>query len=275
MTRHKHLIALVCLMLMISIGLNTTIYRAFKVNPYQIEVNYTTLKSEQIPETMNDVTLVYFTDLQFGEFQKEKQTKKIFNKIKSLNPDVLLFGGDLIEEGYQINEDQIQFIVSEFNELECPLGKFAVYGEKDLNNSVVSQIYSQSQIEVLSNSYTKITNGSASGIQLMGLTDNVDFINQNASSQLYTLLMVHQPDLLLDCTSQAINYALAGHSHGTQVTVPIKGGYKDVKGATKLNRSNIENLPFNYLISTGVGCTNIQARLMAPARIEYIILKHK
>ena len=55
-----------------------------------------------------------------------KECKKIFEKIKNLNPDLLIFGGDLIENAYPITEEEINFLVSLFNEIESPLGKFAV-----------------------------------------------------------------------------------------------------------------------------------------------------
>lgn len=275
----KQLILVIAILTVISISLNITIYRAFKVNPYRLEVNYITLKDEKIPSDMNDVTIAYFTDLQFGELQNENECKKIFEKIKNLNPDLLIFGGDLIENAYPITEEEINFLVSLFNEIESPLGKFAVLGEKDLESdtrtSEVNRIYSQSQVEVLSDSYTKLTKQSSNGIQLMGLLSNTDYIMKNSSLEQYTLLIAHQPDLFNQLSNSFVNYAIAGHSHGTQVTYPVLGGYKEVEGAKTINRTKLEKLSFPYIISMGTGCSHIKARLNSTSEILYIMLKHK
>ncbi|MGN1276142.1 MAG: hypothetical protein ACI4UK_04045, partial [Floccifex sp.] len=144
----KQFIVLIGILMCISISLNVALYRAFKVNPFSLRVDYITLKDSKIPADLNDVTIAYFTDLQFGNLQND--VDYIFSKIKNLHPDVLIFGGDLIEMGYAITEEEINNLISNFNAIEAPLGKFAVYGEKDLEHlDVVNRIYGSCQIEVL------------------------------------------------------------------------------------------------------------------------------
>ncbi|MGM9946600.1 metallophosphoesterase [Floccifex sp.] len=272
----KQLIVLIGILMCISISLNVALYRAFKVNPFSLQVDYITLKDSKIPADLDDVTIAYFTDLQFGELQND--VDYIFTKIKNLHPDVLIFGGDLIETGYAITEEEINELILIFDAIEAPLGKFAVYGEKDLEHlDVVNRIYNSCQIEVLQDSYTKISNHTNQSIQLMGLYENTDYIAKNASLESYTLLITHQPDYLMDdCLSNAfIDYAIAGHSHATQITFPFIGGYKEVEGSLKLNSSLMEELSFSYILSNGVGCSNIKARLLSSPQIIYIVLKQK
>lgn len=50
-------------------------------------VQYKTLQDTKIPESMNDVSIVYFTDLQYGKFENKKRANKLFDKIEHLDPE--------------------------------------------------------------------------------------------------------------------------------------------------------------------------------------------
>lgn len=270
------IVALVC----VSIILNVTLYCSFHVFPDQLKVNTVELKSKKIPKEMDGVSILYFTDVQFGEFQTNERTKRLFKKIKNLHPDVLIYGGDLYDTDHTISGEEGAEMVKYFSDINAPLGKYAVLGEKDSTKDkkeTILSIYSQAQCEVLSNTPIKITNSSKDGIELVGLDVKPNYdITSNLNKSEYTLLVTHQPDALLDPVLQAapIDLALAGHSHGTQITIPLYGGYQTIKGAKNLNRTEeAKELPFEYIISTGVGCTNINARLNAQPEIYYFILK--
>lgn len=59
-----------------------SIYKYRKnVEPDKLIVQYKTLQDTKIPESMNDVSIVYFTDLQYGKFENKKE--RISSLIKS------------------------------------------------------------------------------------------------------------------------------------------------------------------------------------------------
>ena len=125
---------------------------AKNLEPDKLNVQYKTLQDSKIPESMNDVSIVYFTDLQYGKFENKKRTNKLFNKIKHLDPDIIIFGGDLFDETCQINQEDIDYITSKLSKITAPLGKFCVLGEKDeANSDIVRSILNQSQFEILEN----------------------------------------------------------------------------------------------------------------------------
>ncbi len=274
---------IVLTLLAIVIAFDACLYRSFFVNPNTIHVSYQNLADEKIPESMNDVTIVYFTDLQYGKYQNKKRTERVFKQIKELNPDILIFGGDVYDTKTNVTDDMNKELISYFNSIQAPLGKYAVYGEKDIQDakrqSYVYALYHSTQIEVLDNKNVLIGHYSSNGIRCIGLSpsQDVDAASNKISDSMYNLLIVHQPDTLKNekLASKPISYALAGHSHGTQITYPIFDGYKDVKGATEINRSKKESLSFTYQISSGIGCTDVNARFNATPEILYFSLKHK
>ena len=279
----KRLFIIVGILMCMSLTLNICLYMAFYVFPNQLKVNYTELKSSKIPQSLNDVSIVYFTDLQYGEFETEEKFENLLDTIKDLNPDILIFGGDFFDSDFETNDELNWQIMTLINEIEAPLGKYAVWGEKDIENenhlNALNWIYSQSQIEVLNDSCAKITNREAEGIYILGLSNepNYDYISANTNSNNYNLLITHKPDNLTNSALElaSIDLALAGHSHGTQISIPIYGGYQTIEGASTINHDKGENLSFDYIISTGVGCTNINARFNSTPEIYNFVLKSK
>lgn len=279
----KKLLIIFGVLITVSAVLNITLYCSFNVFPKQLKVNTIEIKDSHIPSDMDGVSILYFTDLEFGEYQNEERTEKLFDTIYNLHPDVLIFGGDLFDADYNIKDEEYYTMVDHINKIEAPLGKFAVLGDFDTIDerrySDIIWTYNQTQIELLSDSAVKLTNGTNQGIQLVGLslTPNYETVVANINNSTYNLVISHKPDLLIDSKLglTSINLALAGHSHGTQITFPIYGGYQTIEGATELNITKGQNLNFDYLISTGVGCTNIDARLNATPEVYYFILKSK
>ena len=264
----------------ISITVCISIYRAIYVNPDRLTINYQTLKSDKIPDDLIDKSIVYFTDLQYGEFQNKKRTKKFKEKFEHLDPDLLLIGGDLFEQSYVPDEDDITYMIDFLKEIPAPLGKFAVFGEQDIVDEqkiqIIERIYHESEVEILDNTRRSISNRSFPSIQIIGVGIDPNW-NQALSGirkDQFNLLLCHQPDDLLspELERAPIDFALAGHSHGTQISYPGLGGYKDIKGAMKINSKNKEKTTFNYYISSGIGCTKINARLNSTPEVVYILL---
>ncbi len=279
----KYALIIVSILLVISLTMDVALFRAIYINPNRVQVNYETLSSTLIPESMDDVTILYFTDLQYGEYENQKRVENLFDEINDLHPDIVIFGGDLMDTNTEESDETKAFLVSMLQSIDAPLGKFAVYGEKDLLNDTrkqaVKDIYKEGQVELLHNKKVSISNYSTSNIRLVGLTSSkgIDSSFKDISGSTYNLLVTHKPDTLADedLASKSVSFALTGHSHGTQISYPITGGYKDVDGATTINRKKKKNLSFDYLISSGAGNTNVNARLNATPEIVYFTLSHK
>lgn len=251
---------------------------AKNVEPDNLIVQYKTLQDTKIPESMNDVSIVYFTDLQYGKFENKKRANKLFDKIEHLDPDIIIFGGDLFDESCQMDQEDIDYITNKLSKINAPLGKFCVLGEKDeANNDIVRSILNQSQFEILENETILLSNQKSDGITLSALSNTPDPSKITAADTQYNLLVTHMPDTLIneELSTKSISLALCGHSHGTQITFPILGGYKTIDGAKSLNRSCTKKISFPYIISSGVGCTHVNLRFMSTPEIYYFMLQSK
>lgn len=260
------------------------LYRAFFYNPAHVTTRYEEIVSSSIPEAMDQVSIVFLTDIEYDErYFTDQKADELFSKVRQLNPDVLLLGGDLFAYDADLSDPVRQKMVNWLLSINAPLGKFAVYGEQDLASEnhrlIVEDVYHKSQIELLNNNSVLLANQSLTGIRLGGLNITAD---PNALSAAFvpdqfTLLISHYPDNLA-AASQAglpVGYALAGNSHGTQIDWPLFGGYREFTGSTTINRDHMSRLNFDYDISSGIGCIDVQARLNSPVEILYLTLNRK
>ncbi len=260
------------------------LYRAFFYNPSHITTRYEEIVSPSIPEAMDQVSIVFLTDIEYDErYFTDQKADELFSSVRQLNPDVLLIGGDLFAYDADLSDPVREKMVNWLSSIQAPLGKFAVYGEQDLSSEnhrlIVEDVYHKSQIELLNNSSVLLANQSTSGIRLGGLNIAAD---PNALSAAFvpdqfTLLVSHYPDNLLAASQSGlpVGFALAGNSHGTQIDWPLFGGYKEFTGSQTINRNHMSRLNFDYEISNGIGCIDVQARLNSPVEILYLTLNRK
>lgn len=256
-------------------------YYSQNIVPYSLSLHYDTFYSSKIPSNMDNISIIYFSDLLYGDFTSSEIIEKTFSKITELKPDILIFGGDLFDTNIAISDDSLEMLQSFFTNIDAPLGKFAVYGEKDLetlHKSKIDELYYSSNIEVLDNLNLKIGNHSKKGIHFIGLTDtnNLNLLLNSVSQDEFNIVISHKPDFLTNESFSlvSIDYALAGNSHGTQITYPVLGGYDVVSGSQTLNRSQIQPLSFPYYITSGIGCTQTRARFSAKPEICYFVIRN-
>lgn len=273
----KTIIFFITIIICLFIGIATT-FCSRNIIPYFLNIHYETFYSSKIPSEMDNISIVYFSDLLYGQFTPTETVDKTFKKIKELKPDILIFGGDLFDGGFSPSDEDMKSIRSFFNKIEAPLGKFAVYGDADLDpihREKIDDLFYKCNIEVIHNTNLKIGNRSKKSIRLVNLTESSDNYMDSLSQEEFNLLIVHQPDKLVNESLSLIpiDYALAGNSHGTQITYPIYGGYKTFEGSQILDRYQKETLSFPYYITTGIGCTKIQARFNSTPEVCYFVLR--
>jgi predicted MPP superfamily phosphohydrolase len=274
MRLRKWLISINVLLLVILAAIHLLVYTSFHKTPDKVTVKYMTVRSSTIPDSLDQVSALWLSDIEYGgrvDFYQD-----VFDTAASLHPDILFLGGDLFSKSVYANDVLTQQMIEYLSDIDAPLGKFAVLGEQDTISEerleTVEYVYSQSDVELLDNTSTVITSGSAAGMQLAGAGLEPDFsaILAPLNDTTYTFLLMHQPDSLAEISTENVDYALCGNAHGTQILYPFYGGYKIFPGSSTINRGSEPNLGFDYYISSGIGCIDIEARFNSPVELVYI-----
>lgn len=233
--------------------------------------------NEKIPLNFHGLKIVQFSDLHYGTTIKEEELKNVINKINELNPDIIFFTGDLIDNSYKISEDEEKLITKELNKLEPNIGIYAVRGNHDINDNF-ENIIKNTNIKLLNNQNKLLYfNNSSTPIMLIALDDNlkgtqnIDNAFNFEENDYYKILITHEPDDY-DKLPKNVNLFLAGHSHLGQVRLPFIGSVYNMEGAKKYKEEKYEIDETNLFISGGLGTTKIKYRFLDKPSINFFRL---
>ncbi|MGL4453480.1 MAG: metallophosphoesterase [Sarcina sp.] len=236
------------------------------------------IKKEKIEPTQR-IKIVQFTDVHFGKFFKIKDFNKLVKVINSLDADIILFTGDLVDNmRYYDDNGELDCALAKLN---SKFGKFAVYGNHDSypgNRHTYEKILTNGNFTLLKNQNTKI-NINGKTLNLMGLDDffqgkyDIEKTISNINANDFNLLMLHEPDLAMKFLDYPIDLAIAGHSHGGQIYLPCYGTIINTglaeshdRGLYKLRK----NKTFPLYVNSGIGCTGLPIRFCCIPNVTLI-----
>jgi len=201
------------------------------------------IEFDNLPDSFNGVKIVQLSDIHIGSFfDNHNEVEKAINKVNELNPDYILFTGDLVNN-YAWELDGWEEIIGK---LKAKHGKFSILGNHDYADYVqwdsasdkaknldnLKQRQAKMGFRLLLNESVKLErNGEF--IELLGLENwgkgrfakygDLAKTMKNSVSNSFKILMSHDPshwdEQVLEKTD--INLALAGHTHGMQYGVKI------------------------------------------------------
>lgn len=253
------------------------IVEAFYFEPTRLKVNYHNISSEELPESFDGFSICFFSDLHYGTTYNESNIDTVIDKINLLQADIILFGGDLIDT-LEKSEADLDILTDALSNIKSNYGKFAVLGNHDYEShsttETVMTIFEKSGFTVLTNTSMRIHNGTGDSIRLIGLDSsllgnpNVSEAFAEVRSSDFSILLTHTPDNILNCNSSLVDLELAGHSHGSQVYLPLISSWILPPGSKTYYRgvSTLDNGTVIY-VTNGVGTTQVQARLFTSPEI--------
>ncbi len=260
-----------------------SLYDAFFAAPRNYRVRHETIAAETIPESMDGMNIIFFSDLDYGTFMDQTRMTKLVDKINQYAPDIVIFGGDLFDTGVTPDDTSTAQVQQLLTDIDAPYGKFAVYGDFDHESedklNAVSSILTQGGFEVLDNRSVSLHHKSISSISLVGIDSGVNGSQDitaaysSVSHTNYVITVCHTPDTADYVPADLTNLFLAGHSHGGQIYW-LFGAYYTPAGAEQYFRGKSEvSNSFILDITNGVGTTGKDVRFLANAEIVSYKLK--
>ena len=239
--------------------INATIF-----NTKQLQTRQVILKSEKINEESSDLLIAYFSDLHYGTYIDNNFLENVINKINDYKPDVIIFGGDLLDN---INEENKVYLTDVLKTLDAEYGKYAILSDQDkLNKTDITKILIDANFKTINDTNASI-NINKSTINIVGVDTNFVEAFHGINSNNYTLVVGHYPDLFDDIIDYDFDYMLAGHSHGGQVYIPLINYFFRKEGCQKYYHGKYQEDNKTLDITNGVGRTDSNARFLADAEI--------
>ncbi|MGL5915014.1 MAG: metallophosphoesterase [Culicoidibacterales bacterium] len=187
--------------------------------------------NEQIPQAFYGFTIVQLSDLHNHDFGKREN--RLVAKVKKLQPDAIVFTGDIIDSYKTDAKTTLELIdqLGEFSPLYYVVGnheaRIPEYAEFEL--ALIER-----GVEVLRNEMSVVTLGTET-IAFLGLDDPVFFTSdefmrttladlQQQAGEAFPILLTHRPEYLAMYEYQQVPLVLVGHAHGGQVRLPFTEG---------------------------------------------------
>ncbi len=97
------------------------------VNAYNYKVWKTSINLPNLPASMDGFKIVQLSDIHSGSFGKKEPVEEAIQQINALEPDVILFTGDIVNE----ISTELEPFTGIFSKLKAKHGVFAVTGNHD------------------------------------------------------------------------------------------------------------------------------------------------
>lgn len=222
MKKKKNVILILLLFIFILI---IAIFDATWIEPNHLEIQQLTIQSTKIPDSLKNMKIGYFSDIQYGSFLKEKRLTTFIQQMNQQMVDVIVFGGDVFD-GIP-DEQQIQTVTQQLSQLNAPYGKFAVLGDQDIQDEtqqqIVQQVLTNAGFEILSQQVVNLHKEASPSITIVGVSpqpENFDFMSTIDPNQLVIGFM-HYPDMIDQLPIHSLDYAFSGHTLGGQIDLGL------------------------------------------------------
>ena len=221
----------------------------YYIGPKGLETKEYVIKDSLIPDNFNGLKILHFSDLLYGSTIDHDNIKAISDEIKLINPDIVVFTGNIAGEDVNLEEDDINFLNEFFKDIPFTIGKYAVNG--DLDSSSFRLIMENTNFSVLYNEIKEVYNGKDK-ISIIGIDAQEDKAINIPDT--YTISLINNYDEHQDSLP---NIVLAGFNLGGEIRLfdlPIIGTAKYLNTYYEEGNTKI-------FISSGLG-TRHHMRLM-------------
>lgn len=240
--------------------------------------------SPDVPEAFDGYRIAFASDFHLESKFKERQLRSTVKALQALAPDVVMLGGD-----YQEGCEYVAPLFEALAEATPPDGIYAVLGNNDYERctELIRFAMQEHGIHLLEQAVDTIYKGEQyilvwganpyAGRYPTARAKRHAPSSETIGQRDFTILLTHTPDYVEDADISAADLALAGHTHGGQVTLfglyaPITASKYGMRYRSGLKRSP-QGVPI--IISNGLGTSRRNIRFCAPTDIVVVTLQSK
>lgn len=255
------------------------------IEPELLVVKTRNIKTDAVKLGDKAIKIVQLSDLHLGEDYTTDNLRKVVNKVNELEPDIIVYTGDLIDDNktFKDTNETVEVLAT----LQAPLGKYAVYGNHDYGangHKKYKFIMNESGFKLLINESSNIKLESGEVIQIIGIDDlifgkaNVEKAFEEIGENQLNIVLVHEPDIADLVAQYPIDLQLSGHSHGGQVRFPFIGApytprysEKYIKGMYSFET----NKRMKLYVNVGIGTSQARFRFLNMPEITLFVVENK
>lgn len=235
------------------------------------------------PEAFSGFKIAQISDLHNAEFGTDNQ--KLIDILKSEAPDAIVITGDLIDARRTNTEIAESFARRCMEIADC----YYVPGNHEAR---LGGTYDAFESALIADGVNVLRNGSVrirkemDAIRIIGVDDpafakasdaitNLDAALEALSSDDFTILLAHRPELIDEYSKWGIDLVLSGHAHGGQIRLPGIGGlYAPGQGFfPRYTSGNYTVGDTEMIVSRGIGNSAFPLRVNDRPEVVIVTLK--
>ena len=264
--KYTYLLATILTLIFTTIGF----FQAQDVGMTQIN-----LESKYLPKKNPTLKILQLSDIHISQTLGGDFIMRLVDKIKEVEPDILVITGDLLDIDVRKNKR----IIEAFKSLNPPLGKYAITGNHEYyaGTDMAMQFYEMIGIRLLKGEYVKIVDG----IYIIGIDDDngknfdhysdatEDKIIQGIEEEGFKILLKHKP-FVKDGVEDRVDLQLSGHTHGGQIfpfSLIVKSVYRYFSGLYRISERMC------LYVSRGTGYWGPPIRFLSPPEMTLFVIK--
>lgn len=227
------------------------------INKRNIDIRTFELTLPKGDSKLNELNIVMASDIHLSPIDGERLLSRIVDKMNSLNPDIILLAGDIVDDKASVLDER--GIGESLRKLKSKYGVYSINGNHEFINGVESCVryaenfgikFLRDGYELIDSSFYIIGREDSSMPQFTGRQrKSLEEIVKNIPASYPKILLDHTPFKLEQAQQNNIDLQLSGHTHHgqiwpanliTKMIYEISWGYKK-KGNT------------HYYVSSGAG----------------------
>ncbi|QZT38535.1 metallophosphoesterase [Halosquirtibacter xylanolyticus] len=284
--------------LSVGITLITSLVYGVVWGKYNFKFHEQTIASSKIPENFDGYRIVQLSDAHLGTFDRMKPVEKVVQRINDLNPDLIVFTGDLVN----FRASEAKKFIRIFSQLDAKDGKYTIMGNHDYEmarhrQSAFYEEDKEALLEVLEKKmgFRWLKNESIllkkreqtiglGGVENWGRPPfpqlgDVDKAFEHMDQSTFKILLSHDPSYWEEVVANnvpKVDLTLSGHTHGMQFGIEI-GSFKwsPVKYIYPKWAGMYEKNGVQLYVNRGFGSIGYPGRLGIWPEVTVFTLKHK
>ncbi len=232
------------------------------------------IASERLPRNFDGCDIAFISDTHYPSKFTRKRLARVVRKLRKLQPQMLLLGGDYVTADECIDE-----LFDSLSSVKTPFGTYAVLGNHEFSRTdIIKEAMRRHGVRLLQDEAVALTADSALFVVGVKNPFKVDTLAPLPTAAIadsaFVILLAHTPDYAQRAAVRA-DVVLAGHTHGGQVTLlglyaPVTNSLYGRRFLTGLNRTT-QGVP--VITTNGIGTSRRRVRLCAPSEIVIVTLR--
>lgn len=231
------------IILSVLIGFSATVVIGGIINFNTIQVSEYRISIPRKSAKIEHLKIAFVADFHLKEETNFDFVERFVKKVKKINPDLMLYGGDIVEGNrHNTNMEDLENLLGQIHPkygVYGVLGNHEYYAGQDKGN-----FFDKAGIKILLDDDILIDNS----FNLMGRYDGhfnrrkaIDELMKSINDSLPTILLDHRPTELEQVSKTAVDIQLSGHTHNGQlfpISLIIQNMYQLSWGHEKIGNTH-------------------------------------